>query len=55
MGAGVVLWAVGKQFLIKHIVDSMLHFLVIDPPLVPSDLLVIINLHLSNLLWAEIF
>jgi hypothetical protein len=55
MGAGVLLWAVGKQFLIKHVVNCMLPFLVIDPPLVPSDLLVIINLHLRNLLWAEIF
>jgi hypothetical protein len=50
MGVGVVLWVVGKRFLVKHVVDGMLPFLVTDPPAVPSDVPVLINLYVHYLL-----
>jgi hypothetical protein len=36
MGEGVVLWGVGKHFLVKHVVDGMLPSPVTDPSAVPS-------------------
>jgi hypothetical protein len=50
---GVLLWVVGKQFLVKHVMASMLHTLVTDPSLVPLDGVVRINSYLHYLFWVE--
>jgi N-acetylglucosamine-6-phosphate deacetylase len=54
MGVGVVLWIVGKRFLVKHVVDGMLPSPVTDPSAVLSDVLVHINPYLHYFLWEEI-